>query len=67
MAAMLMSINNFFKSIGTGIMQSWSMFTPNERRNTAIYITGIMLYKIGYESFQGSITSLATNRYDFES
>ena len=48
-------------------MQSWSMFTPNERRNTAIYITGIMLYKIGYESFQGSITSLATNRYDFES
>ena len=66
MATMLLSIVNFFKSIGTGIMQSWSMYTPYKRRNTATYTIGIMLYKIGYESFQGSITSLATTKYNFE-
>jgi len=48
-------------------MQSWSIYTPDERRNTVIYIIGIMLYKIGYKSFQGSIISLATSRYDSES
>jgi len=61
------SVVTFLKSIGPSIMQSCRMYTPTERRITAIYILGIMLYKLGYESFQGSITSLATNRYDFES
>jgi MFS family permease len=41
-------------------------FTPAERRNIAIYIAGIMLYKFGLEAFNGSITALATNRYDYE-
>ena len=64
MAPTLTSVVNFLKSIGPGIIQSYRMYTPTECRNTAIYILGIMLYKLGYESFQGSVTSLATNRYD---
>lgn len=31
-----------------------------------IYIAGIMLYKFGLEAFQGSVTSLATKRYDYD-
>ncbi|KAK0624413.1 major facilitator superfamily domain-containing protein [Immersiella caudata] len=42
-------------------------FTPAERRNIAIYILGIMMYKFGLEAFNGSIVALATNRYDYES
>lgn len=41
-------------------------FTPQERRNIAIYIVGIMAYKFGLEAFNGSILSLAANRYDYE-
>lgn len=39
------------------------MYTPTERRNIAIYIVGIMFYKFGLESFNGSITTLATDRF----
>ncbi|PSN60285.1 hypothetical protein BS50DRAFT_506839 [Corynespora cassiicola Philippines] len=46
------------------IKEAWSSFTPTERRNIAIYICGIMLYKFGLEAFNGSIVALATNRYD---
>lgn len=42
-------------------------FTPQERRNIAIYIAGIMIYKFGLEAFNGSVVALATNRYDYES
>lgn len=45
---------------------NWRMFTPLERRNIAIYIAGIMLYKFGIEAFNGSIIALATNRYDYD-
>ncbi|KAK5071863.1 hypothetical protein LTS08_001041 [Lithohypha guttulata] len=45
---------------------SWKLFSPEEKRNIAIYILGIMLYKFGLEAFNGSITALATNRYDWE-
>ena len=48
------------------IKDSWRMFTSEEKRNIAIYICGIMLYKFGLEAFNGSITALATNRYDWE-
>lgn len=44
---------------------SWKLFSPEEKRNIAIYILGIMLYKFGLEAFNGSITALATNRYDW--
>lgn len=49
------------------IAESWRTFTPAEKKNIAIYILGIMLYKFGLEAFNGSITALATNRYDYDS
>lgn len=45
---------------------SWGVFSPQEKRNIAIYVAGIMLYKFGLEAFNGSITSLATKRYDYD-
>ncbi|KAG0251433.1 hypothetical protein BG011_007608 [Mortierella polycephala] len=39
-------------------------FTSVERRNIFIYIVGIMLYKFGLEAFSGSITLLATDRFN---
>ncbi|KAJ8099581.1 hypothetical protein POJ06DRAFT_290840 [Lipomyces tetrasporus] len=53
------------KIIGT-ITDSWRAFTPSEKRDIAIYIAGIMLYKFGLEAFNGSIVALATNRYDYD-
>ncbi|KAK3303808.1 major facilitator superfamily domain-containing protein [Chaetomium strumarium] len=48
------------------LVENLRAFTPQERRNIAIYITGIMIYKFGLEAFNGSIIALATNRYDYE-
>ena len=42
----------------------WNLFSSQEKRNILIYILGLMLYKFGLEAFNGSIVSLATNRYD---
>lgn len=53
--------------IFTTVKESWTLFTPTEKRNIAIYILGIMLYKFGLEAFNGSIIALATNKYDYES
>jgi MFS family permease len=41
-----------------------ALFTVQEKRNILIYIFGIMLYKFGVEAFNGSVITLATNRYD---
>ncbi|KAJ4990636.1 hypothetical protein SVAN01_03867 [Stagonosporopsis vannaccii] len=46
------------------IRETWKIYTPIERRNIAIYIAGIMMYKFGLEAFNGSVIALATNRYD---
>jgi len=46
------------------VLGTWNLFTSIEKRNIAIYIAGIMLYKFGLEAFNGSIVALATNRYD---
>lgn len=46
---------------------SWKTFSAEEKRNIVIYIIGIMLYKFGLEAFNGSVVTLATNRYDWES
>ncbi|KAH9882871.1 hypothetical protein J1614_000237 [Plenodomus biglobosus] len=48
----------------TVIRETWAIYTPIERRNIAIYIAGIMMYKFGLEAFNGSVIALATNRYD---
>ena len=45
----------------------WNLYSGKEKRNLLIYIIGIMLYKFGLEAFNGSIVSLATNRYDRDS
>lgn len=50
----------------SALTETWTMFTKDEKRNIAIYIVGIMLYKFGLEAFNGSIVALATNRYDWE-
>jgi len=52
----------YFADLG----ESLRAFTPQERRNIAIYIAGIMVYKFGLEAFNGSIIALASNRYDYE-
>jgi hypothetical protein len=44
-------------------IDSWNMYTPKERKNIAIYILGIMFYKFGIEAFNGSIITLATDRF----
>ncbi|KAH8928269.1 hypothetical protein BT69DRAFT_594705 [Atractiella rhizophila] len=41
----------------------WKSYSPLERRNLMIYIAGIMFYKVGLEFFNGSITTLATDRF----
>jgi len=48
------------------ISRIWKLYSPHEKRNIIIYIVGIMLYKFGLEAFNGSIVTLATNRYDQE-
>jgi hypothetical protein len=45
------------------LREIWHSYTPVERRNIAIYIGGIMFYKLGLEFFNGSITTLATDRF----
>lgn len=52
-----------YKNTGIG---SFAIFTATEKRNIAIYILGIMIYKFGLEAFNGSITALAANRYDYD-
>lgn len=51
------------RAIGS-IREAWNTFSPIERRNIAVYISAIMMYKFGLEAFNGSIVALATNRYD---
>lgn len=50
----------------SGIRRIWNLYSAQEKRNILIYIIGIMLYKFGLEAFNGSIVTLATNRYDQE-
>ncbi|KAK0484235.1 hypothetical protein EDD18DRAFT_1112033 [Armillaria luteobubalina] len=38
-------------------------YTFEERRNMAFYVGGIMFYKLGLEFFNGSITTLGTDRF----
>ena len=46
------------------IVSPWSLFSRVEQRNLLFYILGLMFYKFGLEAFNGSILTLATNRYD---
>lgn len=48
--------------LGT-MREIYHAYSPAERRNIAIYIIGIMFYKLGLEAFNGSIVTLATDRF----
>ena len=50
----------------SGVQRIWKLYSSQEKRNIVLYIVGIMLYKFGLEAFNGSILTLATNRYDQE-
>ncbi|KAJ3550704.1 hypothetical protein NMY22_g280 [Coprinellus aureogranulatus] len=47
----------------SAVSKAWHNYSYLERRNIAIYIGGIMCYKLGLEFFNGSITTLATDRF----
>jgi MFS family permease len=47
----------------TNFAEVWRSYTALEKRNIAFYIAGIMFYKLGLEFFNGSITTLATDRF----
>ncbi|KJA24867.1 hypothetical protein HYPSUDRAFT_85694 [Hypholoma sublateritium FD-334 SS-4] len=46
------------------INEIWMSFNASEKRNIFFYIGGIMMYKLGLEFFNGSITTLATDRFN---
>jgi len=46
------------------ICKNSSLFSSEEKRNLIIYIFGIVVYKFGLEAYNGSIITLATNRFD---
>jgi len=46
------------------ILRSFEIFTGAEKRNIAIYVIGIMFYKFGLEAFNGSIATLAQDRFN---
>lgn len=46
-----------------GARKIFYTYNAVERRNIAIYILGIMFYKFGLEAFNGSIITLATDRF----
>jgi hypothetical protein len=44
-------------------LENWRVYSPKERRNIAIYIMGSMLYRFGLEILNGSIITLAIDRF----
>ncbi|KAK4050724.1 hypothetical protein OIO90_004946 [Microbotryomycetes sp. JL221] len=50
--------------MGKSLGEVWRSFSVHEKRNIAWYIGGIMFYKLGLEFFNGSITTLATDRFN---
>ncbi|KAJ3548438.1 hypothetical protein NMY22_g1271 [Coprinellus aureogranulatus] len=61
--ALLHSRVHFHVGIMSAVSKAWHNYSYLERRNIAIYIGGIMCYKLGLEFFNGSITTLATDRF----
>ncbi|EAU87946.2 hypothetical protein CC1G_01593 [Coprinopsis cinerea okayama7 len=49
-----------------GVKAIWRSYTHYEKRNIAFYIGGIMCYKFGIEFFNGSIITLAADRFETE-
>jgi len=49
--------------MGLSLAEIWNSYSNTEKRNIGVYIGGIMFYKLGLEFFNGSITTLATDRF----
>jgi len=47
-------------------MDTWTLYKPEERRNIGIYVVGIVFYRFGLEVFNGSIITLAVDRFSPE-
>ena len=47
-------------------VEIWALYKPKERRNIGIYVVGIVLYRFGLEVFNGSIITLAIDRFSPE-
>ncbi|KAH9476842.1 hypothetical protein JR316_0010758 [Psilocybe cubensis] len=45
------------------VSEIWYSYTAEQKRNIGFYVAGIMMYKFGLEFFNGSITTLATDRF----
>ncbi|KAF9529928.1 major facilitator superfamily domain-containing protein [Crepidotus variabilis] len=48
------------------VAEIWASFSAAEKRNIFFYIAGIMMYKLGLEFFNGSIATLASDRFTTE-
>ncbi|KAF8451776.1 hypothetical protein BGX38DRAFT_1181080 [Terfezia claveryi] len=46
-----------------GLKKIWHSYTASERRNIAFYIAGLMLYKLSFEIWSGSLTTIALTRF----
>jgi MFS family permease len=60
----LTKIYNFSEKEKNVIKKIWYLYSSKEKRNILIYIVGMLLYKFGLEAFNGSIITLAINRFD---
>ncbi|KAF8425198.1 hypothetical protein EV426DRAFT_62652 [Tirmania nivea] len=46
-----------------GLKKIWRSYTTKERRNIAFYIAGLMFYKLSFEIWSGSLTTIALARF----
>jgi len=47
----------------SSISKAWEAYSPSERQNIAMYITGVIFYRFGLEVFDGSIITMALDRF----
>jgi hypothetical protein len=47
----------------SSISKTWEAYSPSERRNIAMYIAGVILYRFGLEVFDGSMITMALDRF----
>ncbi|KAF8477507.1 major facilitator superfamily domain-containing protein [Kalaharituber pfeilii] len=46
------------------IKEIWCSYTRRERKNVAFYISGLMFYKLSFEIWTGSLTTIALARFN---
>ena len=60
------SDGNQFTQLLQSVVKNWASYRSMERRNIGMYIAGVMLYRFGLEIFNGSIITLALDRFSPE-